>query len=194
MLDQELVQETIQDLQEVKEKILTRHQGETTFTLRVDTVFNTLINSLAHTTGNVVNTTRPGKFEPQPLTSIAGAKIVQSGSNLPKLEKVIDVDKAAAIKEQIQLIHDSFQDREDSELLENLKDWQIKGVAKVAGIKDFETASIDGGFVRDIKDKIQANKEEAAAKDKLKNDLKEDGTASKAADTKTKETKVNPGK
>lgn len=192
MLDQELVQESIKDLQECKEKILKRHEGETTFTIRVESVFNQLINSLAVTTGNVVDTTRPGKFQPKPLTNIAGAKIRENSTVLPKLEKVLDVDKANAVREQIQIIHDSFLDREDGELLENLKEWQIKGVAKVAGVADFDTTAVDGDFIRVIKAKIQANKDEAADKDKIKNDLKEKGTATKGA-AKTSET-PNPAK
>jgi hypothetical protein len=180
MLDQTLIEETIQDLKDCKDKILERHEGDTTFTLRVDTVFNTLINSLAYTTGSVVPEQRPGKFQPKPLESVFGVKIHRNSSSTPKLEP-IDIDKANAVKEQIQLIYDSFLSREDAELLENLKDWQIKGVAKVAGLPDYDTTEINGGFIRDIKEKIQANAAEIVAKDQKKVDLSKGSDATKGA-------------
>jgi hypothetical protein len=188
MLNQSLVEETIQDIQECKDKILQRHEGDATFTLRVDTVFSQLINSLAYTTGSIVPGTRPGKFVPQPLQSVAGSKIHKSVP-FQKLEP-INVDKANAIKEQIQLIHDSFMDRESGELLENLKDWQIKGVAKVAGLKDYDTTEIDGGFIKEIKDKIQANAAEIIDKEQKKLDLNKGPETAKAGKTvdKPKET------
>ncbi|WP_428067383.1 hypothetical protein [Chryseobacterium gambrini] len=192
MLDQTLVEETIQDIKYCKEKILERHEGDTTFTLRVDTVFNQLINSLAYTTGNVVPEQRTGKFQPKPLQNVLGTKIHRNSESTPKLEP-LDVDKANAVKEQIQLIYDSFPNREDAELLENLKDWQIKGVAKVAGLQDYDTTEIDGDFIRQIKDKIQANKDEAAAKDLKKDELSKGSTA-KTADAKKATDKTNPAK
>lgn len=195
MLDQKLVEETIQDLKDCKDKILERHEGDTTFTLRVDTVFNTLINSLAYTTGSVVPEQRIGKFQPQPLQTVLGAKIHRVDSTTPKLEP-IDFDKANAVKEQIKLIYDSFLNREDAELLENLKEWQIKGIAKVAGLSDYDTAEINGGFIRDIKDKIQANAAEVVLKDQKKVDLSKESDATKAAKTEkgTDKPKETPSK
>uniref|UniRef100_UPI00163ABFD2 hypothetical protein n=1 Tax=Elizabethkingia meningoseptica TaxID=238 RepID=UPI00163ABFD2 len=176
MLDQKLVEETIQDLQEVKEKILNRHEGDTTLTLRFDSVFNSLINSLGNTTGNIVSSTSQkvsSGFTPKPLTNIAGQKI-SGNSSVLKLQP-LEVDQAKAFKEEIQAIHDSFSNRENGKLLEELNELQIRGVAKVAGVEDYDTDPINGDFVQKIKDKIAANVQDKADREKSKEDLKNQG-------------------
>lgn len=188
MLDQELVQETIRDIQEVKERILTRHEGDTTFALRVDTVFNQLINSLGNTTGNIVSAQKTSSFTPQPLTNVAGQKVNTANAEPLKLP-TLEIDKAESFKEEIKLIHEGFLKRENIDLLDSLKEIQLRGVAKIAGVEDYDTDLIDGAFIQKIKDKIQANDADKASRNKSKANLAKDKSATNEATTaKTSET------
>lgn len=171
MLDKNKVEETIQDLHETKERILARHEGDSTFMLRVESVFNQLINSLAGVTGNLVNESKSSAFNPTPLSYIAGTKIEEKAG--PVVFEPIKIDQAEELRKQIEFIKDSFPSRENSELLENLNEFQIRGVAKVVGLADFEEAPIDAKLIQAIKDKIQANADEIIAKNAAKDSLKD---------------------
>lgn len=187
MLDQKLVEETIQDIQEAKDKILKRHEGDTTFSLRVDTVFNQLINSLGNSTGNIVPSQKPGSFVPKPLTNVVGQKINTKNTEPLKLP-TLEVDKAQAFKDEIKLIHDGFLKRENIDLLDSLKEIQIRGVAKIAGVDDYETDTINEEFVQKIKDKIQANDADKTSRNASKATLGKD--AAKAGATAKDSTTV----
>lgn len=180
MLNPEQIQETINDVQELKDKILKRHQQDPTFCLRTESVFTQYINSLSYITGNVSPQTASYGFNPQPLKSVIGKPIGErSGAklNLP----VISTDDVEAFKETVQLLHDGFLDRENIQLLDSLKEIEIRGVASLAGLDDFREAEINGAYIDVIKAKITANKDLEAARDQKKKELQGNTSANDTA-------------
>ncbi|GAB0154744.1 hypothetical protein CHRYSEOSP005_00040 [Chryseobacterium sp. Alg-005] len=170
MLNPEQVQETINDVQELKDKILERHQQDPTFCLRTESVFNQYINSLSYITGTVNPQTASYGFTPQPLKSVIGKPIGEKSStklNLP----VISNDDIEAFKETVQLLHDGFLDRENVQLLDSLKEIEIRGVANIAGLDDFREAEINGAYIEKIKEKIKANKDLETVREQKKLEL-----------------------
>ena len=156
MHNTKLVQQTVDDVRELLDKILERHREDPTFCLRTESVFNQYVNSLSYITGNVNE--RSNIFSPKPLESIAGKKV--NPRDTDKLElKPIEVDEVEAFRKKIQLIHDGFLNRENTDILDSLQEIEIRGVAKIVGIEDFDTAPVDGVLVQRIKDAITVKKE-----------------------------------
>ena len=93
MHNTKLVQQTVDDVRELLDKILERHREDPTFCLRTESVFNQYVNSLSYITGNVNE--RSNIFSPKPLESIAGKKV--NPRDTDKLElKPIEVDEVEA--------------------------------------------------------------------------------------------------
>ena len=176
MQDPIKIQQTIDDLQEVQERISERHKDEPTFSLRVNSVFNQLINSLSVNTGRVTDRAVSG-FTPKPLGTIAG-KSVSGKRNVKisdtKTEKEQTIEE---FRENVQKAYDSFPDRESKELKDSLFEDEIRGVAKLAGLDDFQEAKIDGHYINKIKkaiaDKKELDDKKAAEKAKEEADKKE---------------------
>ena len=166
--DSNKVTETIQDLESCKATILERHSDNPSLCLRFDSVFKQLINSLNYNTGALQSATVT--FKPEPLTKMIGRDIdvkVKTG----KLElKPLEVDEIEVFKEKIQSIYDSFLTRENTDLLDSLQDIEIRGVAKLARVPNFEKVAIDGKLIDNIKKAITAKNElEAKKAEELKN-------------------------
>ena len=171
MHNTELVQQTVDDVRELLDKILERHREDPTFCLRTESVFNQYVNSLSYITGNVNE--RSNIFSPKPLESIAGKKV--NPRDTDKLElKPIEVDEVEAFRKKIQLIHDGFLNRENTDILDSLQEIEIRGVAKIVGIEDFDTAPVDGVLVQRIKDAITVKKETETKQEELKVELNKD--------------------
>lgn len=166
--DSNKVTETIQDLESCKATILERHSDNPSLCLRFDSVFKQLINSLNYNTGALQSATVT--FKPEPLTKMIGRDIdvkVKTG----KLElKPLEVDEIEVFKEKIQSVYDSFLTRENTDLLDSLQDIEIRGVAKLARVPNFEKVAIDGKLIDNIKKAITAKNElEAKKAEELKN-------------------------
>lgn len=176
MQDPIKIQQTIDDLKEVQEKISERHKDEPTFNLRVNSVFNQLINSLSVTTGGVTERAVSG-FTPKPLASIAGKNLagkrnVKIADVKPEKEQTLE-----EFRENVQKAYDSFLNRETTELKDSLFEDEIRGVAKLAGLEDFQDAKVDGHYINkikkaitskndlDVKKATEKTKEEADKKD-----------------------------
>lgn len=166
--DSNKVTETIQDLESCKATILERHSDNPSLCLRFDSVFKQLINSLNYNTGALQSATVT--FKPEPLTKMIGRDIdvkVKTG----KLElKPLEVDEIEVFKEKIQSIYDSFLTRENTDLLDSLQDIEIRGVAKLARVPNFEKVAIDGKLIDNIKKAITAKNDlDARKSEELKN-------------------------
>lgn len=155
MNDPKKLQQTLDDIQEVKEKILSRHSDNPTFSLRVGSVFDKLVDSIS---GNVTGTTTG--FKPQPLEMVAGKSI--SG----KAERPAKQESFEEYRENVQKAYDSFLDRENSDLKDSLMEQEIRGVAKLAGLDDFSDAKVDGHYLNKIKKAITTQKQLEADKAK----------------------------
>jgi len=195
MLNPEQVQETINDVQELKDKILKRHQQDPTFCLRTENVFTQYINSLSYITGMVNPQTASYGFSPQPLKSVIGRSVGEKTATKMVLP-VISTDDVEAFKETVQFLHDGFLDRENIQLLDSLKEIEIRGVASLAGLDDFREAEINGAYINAIKEKITANKnlEEARNQKKLElqgNTITDTITPAVVVDQKQPDTTVN---
>ena len=192
MHNTKLVQQTVDDVRELLDKILERHREDPTFCLRTESVFNQYVNSLSYITGNVNE--RSNIFSPKPLESIAGKKV--NPRDTDKLElKPIEVDEVEAFRKKIQLIHDGFLNRENTDILDSLQEIEIRGVAKIVGIEDFDTASVDGVLVQRIKDAITVKKETETKQEELKDQLNADqnqNIATKETETKQEEKNLSP--
>ena len=199
MHNTELVQQTVDDVRELLDKILERHREDPTFCLRTESVFNQYINSLSYITGNVNE--RSNIFSPKPLESIAGKKV--NPRDTDKLElKPIEVDEVEAFRKKIKLIHDGFLNRENTDILDSLQEIEIRGVAKIVGIEDFDTAPVDGVLVQRIKDAITVKKETETKQEELKDQLNADqnqnidgndsNVATKETETKQEEKNLSP--
>lgn len=166
--DSNKVTETIQDLESCKATILERHSDNPSLCLRFDSVFKQLINSLNYNTGALQSATVT--FKPEPLTKMIGRDI-NVKAKTGKLElKPLEVDEIEVFKEKIQLVYDSFLTRENTDLLDSLQDIEIRGVAKLARVPNFEKVAIDGKLIDNIKKAITAKNElEAKKAEELKN-------------------------
>lgn len=161
MTNSDKINQTITDLEVCKNGILERHKEDTSFCLRINSVFTQLANSLSYNTGSINATEKA--FVPQPLENVLGMKIDEKKSAKMNLTAP-EVDEVAAFKEKIQLIYDGFLTRENPELKESLEEIEVRGVAKLAGIENYATAKIDGNLLNRIKKAITAKNELAAAK------------------------------
>ncbi|WP_313214110.1 hypothetical protein [Soonwooa sp.] len=169
MQDIELMNQSISDLEQFRDMISERHKDNPTLTLRFSSVFNQLINSLGVHTGAVATPSNVAEgFTPQPLKMVFGKDVTHTEKR--KL-KPFEVDDVAAMRERMQHIYDSFLDRENNDLKESLQEIEIRGVAKMAGVEDFDTQKIDGHFLNKIKkaiaDKSKDDENKAAVKAKL---------------------------
>lgn len=165
MHNPELVQKTVDDVRELLDKILERHREDPTFCLRTESVFNQYINSLSYITGQVNE--RSNVFSPKPLESVAGKKV--KARDTEKLElKPIEVDEVEAFRKKIQLIYDGFLNRQNVDILDSLQEIEIRGVAKIAGIEDFDTAPVDGVLIQRVKDAITAKNDTSTKQEELK--------------------------
>ena len=192
MDNKELLQQTIEDLQETRDTISERHKDNPTLTLRIGSVFNQLINSLGVHVGAVVSpTVVSGAWKPEPLNKVLGKDI----STTPKRDlKPIEVDDVAAFKEKMQTIYDNFLNRENADLKDALEEVEMRGVAKMAGVDTWETQKVDGNFINKIKKAIESkaklSADQEAAKAKLNEgaaDLGASGAGAAADVTNTKE-------
>ena len=141
MNDPQKLQETLEDIQEVKEKILQRHADEPTFSLRVGSVFDKLVDSIS---GNVTGKTSTG-FKPKPLGTVAGKTI---GNRSEKKEKGNSFQE---FESNVKSAYESFLDRETKDLKDSLLENEIRGVAKLTGLDDFKEAKVDGNYINKIK-------------------------------------------
>lgn len=194
MHNPELVQKTVDDVRELLDKILERHREDPTFCLRTESVFNQYINSLSYITGQVNE--RSNVFSPKPLESVAGKKV--KARDTEKLElKPIEVDEVEAFRKKIQLIYDGFLNRQNVDILDSLQEIEIRGVAKIAGIEDFDTAPVDGVLIQRVKDAITAKNDTSTKQEELKLQLNADqgqiGNDNNVAtnDTSTKQEEKN---
>lgn len=152
MEDKDLINQTILELQSTNESILERHKDNPTLCMRFDSVFKKLINSLNVGSGSLV--TEQSSFVPEPITKVFGKEIVPIKSGKMVL-KPLEVDEVEAFRERIQLIYESFPDREVKDLIDSLDEIDIRGVAKIAGIENFDKVAIDGKLIGDIKASIR---------------------------------------
>lgn len=168
MTNSDKINQTITDLEVCKNGILERHKEDTSFCLRINSVFTQLANSLSYNTGSVNATEKA--FVPQPLENVLGMKIAFKKTTKMNLAAP-EVDEVEAFKEKIQLIYDGFLTRENPELKESLEEIEVRGVAKLAGIDNFATAKIDGTLLNRIKKAITTKNELAAAQEVEKANL-----------------------
>lgn len=168
MINKELLPATIQDLEECRDRILQRHEGDTTLCLRFDSVFKQLINTLKANTGDVIE--QENSFIPKPLTNVFGKKINKS-ENVKLQLKPIEVDEVEAFREKIQLIYNGFVGRETTDLLDALTEIEIRGVAKLAGHKNFDKSAVDGVFIEEIKTLITKQAELKVKQEKKQAEL-----------------------
>ena len=83
-----------------------------------------------------------------------------------------------------------------------MQEIEIRGVAKIVGIEDFDTASVDGVLVQRIKDAITVKKETETKQEELKDQLNADqnqnidgndsNVATKETETKQEEKNLSP--
>ncbi|AZA82178.1 hypothetical protein C1637_09890 [Chryseobacterium lactis] len=184
MLNPEQVEETIKDVEEMKAKILKRHQDNLTFCIRTESVFNQYVNSLSYATGTVRSEGK-GAFKPQPLTSVLGKQVK---TPVPKTLQLtpISISDEESFKETIQLLHDNLLNRDNIDLLDSLKEIEIRGVAKVAGLNDYREAKIDGAYIEKIKEKIIANQNLETEREAAKKVLNEASTGNVNLDNEVK--------
>lgn len=168
----ELIDETIFDLQEVQERILKRHQGDLTFTLRIDSVFKTLINSLNANTGNVSDT--KSTFKPKPLKNILGVSVSHSENTKLQL-KPIEQNDIEEFRDKVQKAYDTYLERETIDLKDSLRELEIRGVAKLAGIEDYDKVPADEKLINRTKEAIQKKNEVLAKQEAEKNKINSDG-------------------
>ncbi len=173
-MNPEDIQLTIEDLNNLNEIIQERHKENLSLCLRFNSVFKQLANSLGgFAGGNFQKITN--EFIPKPLTNVIGKEIKESVSTKLNL-KPIEVDEVEAFRNKIQSIYDSFLNRETTDLLDALEPIDIRGVAKLAGVKDFDKSPVDGQLIEYIKKSILAKndlaKDQADAKLKLVPDEK----------------------
>ena len=190
--DSDKIKETITDLESCKETILERHSNDKSLCLRFDSVFRQLINSLNYTTSQVQSV--GSKFEPKPLNKVMGTKINVKAKSEKLVLKPLQVDAVKSFKEKINAIYESFTSRENPDLLEALEEVEIRGVAKIAGVPDFEKAKVDSQFIDVIKKAIDDKADTTTKKEDLKIELKVD-ESKKVEDAPTKPiVKVEPVK
>ena len=168
------IQLTIEDLNNLNEIIQERHSDNPSLCLRFNSVFKQLANSLGGFAGGSFQK-ESNAFVPTPLTKVSGQEIKEKISAKLNL-KLLEVDEVEAFREKIQSIHDSFLSRETTDLLDSLEPIEIRGVAKLAGVVDFDKVPVDGQLVEDIKKTITAKNDlqiaQADAKLKLVPDAK----------------------
>lgn len=168
-MNPEDIQLTIEDLNNLNEIIQERHKESASLCLRFNSVFKQLANSLGGFAGGSFQKST-NEFVPTPLTKVTGKVIKEIVSTKLNL-KPLEVDEVEAFREKIQLIHDSFLSRETTDLLDSLEPIEIRGVAKLAGVEDFDKVPVDGQLVEDTKKAITAtielHKAQADAKLKL---------------------------
>jgi hypothetical protein len=173
-MNPEDIQLTIEDLNNLNEVIQERHSDNPSLCLRFNSVFKQLSNSLGGYKGGSFQKEISG-FVPTPLTKINGKEIKERVSTKLDL-KPIQVDEVDAFRNKIQSIYDSFLNRETTDLLDSLEPIEIRGVAKLAGVEDFDKVPVDGQLVEGIKKTITAKndlaKEQADVKLKLVPDAK----------------------
>ena len=173
-MNPEDIQLTIEDLNNLNEVIQERHKDNPSLCLRFNSVFKQLSNSLGGFKGGSFQPT-VNTFVPSPLTKVNGKEIKEAVSTKLNL-KPIEVDEVDAFREKIQEIYNSFLSRETTDLLDSLEPIEIRGVAKLAGVVDFEKVEVDGKLVEDIKQAITAKNdlanEQANVKAKLNTEAK----------------------
>ena len=148
---------SIQDIESCRTLINQRHKDNPSFMLRIDSVFNQLINTLRVLTGNGIKS-NSDVFKSIPINKFLGKTIKVKSKNNLKLPN-LSVDEVEAFKEKIQLIYNSFPSRNNTDLLDSLDEIEIRGVAKLAGIENFDKISVDGILLDNIKLKIQQKQE-----------------------------------
>lgn len=151
MEDKELIIQTVQDLEDCKNKILERHSNNISICLRFGNVFDQLVNSLNLTTGSLKETN--SNYTPEPITKFFGEQIKDKRRKPLKLQS-IEVDEVEVFRAKVEMIYESFLTRENTDLIESLEPIEIRGVAKLAGVADFDSLKIDATFIETIKKAI----------------------------------------
>lgn len=160
----------IKNLEESRNVILEKYKKNLSLCFRFSAVFTQLINLLNRNGGNAIEK-NASLFERSPLTKIFGKSITVEKNRKISLEALAPNDSELELfRDKIQLIYDSFLERETTELLNSLTEIEIRGVAKIAGIENFDKAPIAGSFVEMIKQSIRAKLEcEKKQEEELKN-------------------------
>lgn len=171
------IKEAINILQEAKQEINELFTNEPALTLRLNTVFNSLINGFNHTINQNL-TSNHSEMKNEPLKSVFGAPItkdkpgkkepalVPTAATKPNQNDESETKEVQAFREEINQIIPTLLDRQPDEIIEAVGELHLRGIAKTLGL-DYE-APVNISFVTSIQDVLAKNKadEEIKAKNK----------------------------
>lgn len=164
--------EVLEDAKSQVKEILTGDEASSIL-LRITAGLNTGITALSHASGSA-NTAFATSTETKPITKFMGKAIERKDSNvsqeqlsIDEQEKQIFIDKVNNLYERISGL-DSVEVLKIHTIPEDVL--ALRGVAKKAGVADFESAELDVKFIDTIKAKIAINKAEGAATGKVLDD------------------------
>lgn len=105
-----------------------------------------------------------------PMKSFMG-KTISRSKRVTKDDLVPDTDERKIIKEKVQTLYDTIRDLTPDQVFKNypLKQDQviIRGVAKWAGVEDYDTREINSEFIEDIQLNIEEKAEQETTQQKI---------------------------
>lgn len=145
--EQERIAETVEDIQGLRSKLSDRHSDNINLSLRLDSALKAVVGSLGATLG-IPETTR---FVPTPIEKMNG--IIVSG-NFDK-QQVADQKEIETFVENTKAAYESFLGNTGYDIIAGTDQETIRGVAKLAGLDDYKTATVDVAYITTIKEAIQ---------------------------------------
>lgn len=154
--EQEKIEQTVADLQSLREKINKRHFDNVNLLLRINSPLEQIVNSLGTTLPAPAQALN--RFTPEPIKQMVGNKIQTSDDKYsikkpsaklaqdPEIQMFIANTKAT---------YEGFLGRDADDILKGTDEETIRGVAKLAGMLDFEDAKINAEYIAGIKEAIQ---------------------------------------
>lgn len=179
-MNPESIQKAISILQESKQEINELFMNEPGLTLRLNTVFNSLINGFNHTINQSKTTQNKENMKRKELKSVFGSPI--GGEQAERTEKPLSKDISQKdtekgykegvlkFKDEINEIIPTLLNRQADEILESVGELHLRGIAKTIGLK-YEDVIVNIAFVESIQEQLahnqkaeelkEANKEES---------------------------------
>lgn len=169
------IQETVSDLQEIREKLKGRHSDNVSLSLRLESSLTSMIGSLGSTLGGNPDY---NAFVPTPIEVLAGT--VVSGNK--DASKVMEDAEIKAFKDNVQATYEGFVGRDNHDISTGVDEETLRAVAKKAGMEDYKTAKVDATYIESVKEAIQEKNKVAADRAAEKAKIKAEGEAEKGGD------------